>query len=178
MKDLIENNIPFDVISAGDGWGKNDLDINKLNLYDVIIVNSDIQYFTSQQLEIINQLGRKKKDISDLSGIKEMLTSKVSTTPTNSNISIVPRKNKKDNKASYIFHLLNRNYDNFTDSIASKTNLHINIDSGFIKGSIYKIYIHRPDELPSDITPNVIGQKLELTIDEIKTWGIIEVKIQ
>ena len=31
---------------------------------------------------------------------------------------------------------------------------------------------------PSDITPNVIGQKLELTIDEIKTWGIIEVKIQ
>ena len=178
MKDLIENNIPFDVISAGDGWGKNDLDINKLNLYDVIIVNSDIQYFTSQQLEIINQLGSKKKDISDLSGIKEMLTSKVSTTPTNSNISIVPRKNKKNNKASYIFHLLNRNYDNSTDSIASKTNLHINIDSGFIKGSIYKIYIHRPDELPSDITPNVIGQKLELTIDEIKTWGIIEVKIQ
>ena len=74
--------------------------------------------------------------------------------------------------------MLNRNYDNSTDSIASKTNLHINIDSGFIKGSIYKIYIHRPDELPSDITPNVIGQKLELTIDEIKTWGIIEVKIQ
>ena len=82
----------------------------------MIIVNSDIQYFTSQQLEIINQLGSKKKDISDLSGIKEMLTSKVSTTPTNSNISIVPRKNKKDNKASYIFHLLNRNYDYSTDS--------------------------------------------------------------
>ena len=64
-----------------------------------------------------------------------MLTSKVSTTPTNSNISIVPRKNKKNNKASYIFHLLNRNNDNSTDSIASKSNLRINIDSGFIKGS-------------------------------------------
>ena len=178
MKDLIENNIPFDVISAGDGWGKNDLVINKLNQYDVIIVNSDIQYFTSQQLEIINQLGSKKKDISDLNGIKEMLTSKVSTTPTNSNISIVPRKNKKNNKASYIFHLLNRNYDNSTDSIASKSNLRINIDSGFIKGSINKIYIHRPNKLTLDITPNVIGQKLELNIDELKTWGIIEVKIQ
>ena len=107
-----------------------------------------------------------------------MLTSKVWTTPTNSNISIVPRKNKKNNKASYIFHLLNRNYDNSTDSIANKSNLRINIDSGFIKGSINKIYIHRPDKLPSDITPNVIDQKLELNIDELKTWGIIEVKIQ
>ena len=74
--------------------------------------------------------------------------------------------------------MLNRNYDNSTDSIASKTNLTINIDSGFIKGKIYKIYIHKPDKLTSDITPDVIGQKLELTIDEIKTWGIIEVKIQ
>ncbi|WP_298533383.1 T9SS type A sorting domain-containing protein [uncultured Algibacter sp.] len=181
LRNLVEDNISFDLKIFGDPDRPLAPTVEDLALYDVIVHDSDKQYFTAEQNAILTTAGSATNVVSidNSSEIKQLLSWKIDVlrndVVSNNLISALPRISSKP-EAPYVLHLLNRKYNSSEDEAQTHNNISVKISSATFPNTITEATLHRPNKpsinLPletdnSGMTTLTIG-----TFDAF--WGIIE----
>ncbi len=186
--DLMEKNIPYKLLIAGDKWWPkyltDNVQTNAMNNFSAI-VRTDFNGTTldSAQNEILNTYNNKVVHWSNEASIAELVPKELFIDA--AQVSLFPRENPTLNKtmsnAPRIMHLVNRNYNAATSSLNPKLNLTItiadnlytDISSGFV-GATYS-QAGQPD-IHLDISyKNGITT---VKVPELTSWGLIELYTQ
>ncbi|WNC72850.1 hypothetical protein RGQ13_02415 [Thalassotalea psychrophila] len=182
--DLMEQNIPYKLLVAGDSWWPKYLtDSDQSHAMDNfnVIVKTDFNgaALSASQTAKLNSYRNKVVKWSDTASITDLLTKEVSVDV--AQVALFPRENASLNatmsNAPRIMHLVNRDYNAITSSLNPKTNLTVTINdslytdvtSGFV-GATYtqagQPVIHLDISYENGIT--------SVKIPELKSWGLIE----
>ncbi|WNC68480.1 hypothetical protein RI845_18435 [Thalassotalea nanhaiensis] len=182
--DLMEQNIPYKLLVAGDSWWPKYLtdsdqshDMDNFN----VIVKTDFNGATlsSSQTAKLNYYRNKVVKWSGKASITDLLPKEVAVDV--AQVALFPRENPTLNatmsNAPRIMHLVNRDYNAITSSLNPKTNLTVTINdslytdvtSGFV-GATYTQAGQSAIQLDISYENGITSVK----IPELKSWGLIE----
>jgi len=182
--DLMEKNIPYKIIIAGDDWWPKYLtDTDQSSLMDSldVIVKTDFNgtALSASQAAKLNAYQNKIVNWSDTASTTSLLAKEMSVDI--AQVALFPRENADLNaamdNAPRIMHLVNRDFNASTLSLNAKSNLIITINdslysdvnTGFV-GAMYsqagQPAIHLDTSYKNGITT--------VKVPELKSWGLIE----
>lgn len=169
---LTENNIPFNIIVAGDDWLEHELHDDDFINAEVILVNSDIEYLDEEQQVFLDQYADKVVEYDDLNSIFELTPRAFDVSIGNEKISIFPRENNINPEPTYVCHLINRDYDANSNEITVH-NFEIIVDTSFFEEEIADAKLLRPGKDTVDLLLRVAENGFKVTILNLEEWGII-----
>ncbi|MGL1885149.1 MAG: Ig-like domain-containing protein, partial [Reichenbachiella sp.] len=184
---LEDNNMPFDLLIAGDEFYESTPTFSELNSYEKVIVCETVynSYIVNNPTLLANlqQLGGKLElfgandNASDLVPVKNGLSSTISMSINSTNVdnkmTAFPRI---DNSASsQVVHLINTDYNTSTDSYNVKSNVVVKLDGGVFPNSFSEAKLHRPGQSVQTLTLSTVGNDVTVSgLGDIDLWGIIE----
>ncbi len=180
LQNLVEDNISFDLKIFGDPDQPIAPTTQQLEPYDAVVIDSDVQYLTTNQNAILNSAGAKVVSINTPNAITQRLSWKIDVlsgnTVSNNLISALPRKSSKNDAAPYALHLLNRKYNSSDDEAQTHNNISIKIPEATFPNTITGAKLHRPNKTSLDLVLETDNSGLTTlnigTFDSF--WGIIE----
>jgi hypothetical protein len=180
---LVKANISFDFKIFGDPDRPITPTNQELAPYDVVALDADKQYFTTDQNQLITQNNAKVVTINNptnLTGITSRLSWKLDVlqngTVRNDIISVLPRASTKDASAPYVLHLINRKYDPTKDNATTHNNIVIKVPTSMLPNRILSAKLHKLDKTTVNLplNTNTPGHIL-LNIGTFKDcWAMIE----
>ncbi len=177
-KKLADENICFEVIIAGDDWIDDHLKPEIIKKFSALIVPEpaeldELQKKALKDWELITNKNVnyiKSADDIKLLNLPEPLVS-VNNAP---NVWVLPRINQDKQP---VFHILNRNYDDESDSIMPVNDVEIIIKSPLVpEKGVNSIELLSPDERENQINFNLIGKELHIKISELGMWSLLSIK--
>ncbi|MFY0599643.1 MAG: T9SS type A sorting domain-containing protein [Cyclobacteriaceae bacterium] len=176
---LIEENISFDLKIFGDPDRPIAPTIEELGEYEAIVHDSDIQYFTAEQNQILDANASNVVSIDNPTDITKLLSWKINVLKegkeSNDLISALPRISS-DEESPYVLHLINRKYNSAEDKAETHNSISVRIPKVMFQNTIIEAKLHTPGKPSVDLsfeTNNTPFLTLNLdTFDEF--WGIIE----
>ncbi len=185
VRDLVANNIYFDLIIAGDAYYESAPDIGQLNSYEKVVMSrkaydNHLAYDTEWS-NALQSLGNKlvllgdDSNISELSSIKDGLSNQISVSINNNDsdnmVSAFPRVS---DAGTMNIHLINRDYNNSLQHI-EKSNIDIQLDGSSFGGSYTSAIFHTPGGSTQNLAITSNGSGLSISgIDNLEYWGILE----
>ncbi|KAA1245487.1 T9SS type A sorting domain-containing protein [Aquimarina sp. RZ0] len=180
LERLVEENISFDLKIFGDPDRPIAPTAEQLKEYEIVIHDSDVQYFTTEQNQILNESGSNVVSIDNADSMIERLSWKIDVlsenTVRNDLISTFPRISSSDLSAPYVLHLLNRKYNAAEDSAQTHDGISVKIPKDMFGKSIIGAKLHLPGKPSIDLSLQTDDSDI-ITLD-IGTfdacWGIVE----
>ncbi len=182
--DLMEQNIPYKLLIAGDNWWPKYLTDKDQSIamekYSAIVkTNFNGAELDFAQTAKLNSHSKKIINWSDTESIVDMLPKEMSVDV--SHVALFPRENSYLNtsmsNAPRIMHLLNQDYNGTSSRLNIKSNLTVtihdslytNVTSGFV-GATYSQAGQQPIHLDISYANGITRIK----VPELKSWGLIE----
>lgn len=177
---LVERNISFDIKIFGDPDQPVVPTVSELGQYDVVVHDSDVQYLTNAQNQILNQSSSNVISMDNAGNINGNLSWKINVLRNgewvNYLVSTFPRMSSEDPSAPYVLHLINRKYNAAEDTSQAHENISIKIPATVFPKAITGATLHMPGKASVDLlfeTDNTGAMILDIgTFDSC--WGIIE----
>ncbi|WP_147404403.1 T9SS type A sorting domain-containing protein [Aquimarina sp. AD1] len=177
---LVERNISFDIKIFGDPDQPVAPTVSELGQYDVVVHDSDVQYLTNAQNQILNQSSSNVISMDNAGNINGNLSWKINVLRNgewvNYLVSTFPRMSSEDPSAPYVLHLINRKYNAAEDTSQAHENISIKIPATVFPKAITGATLHMPGKASVDLlfeTDNTGAMILDIgTFDSC--WGIIE----
>ncbi|WP_155839606.1 T9SS type A sorting domain-containing protein [Aquimarina latercula] len=177
---LVERNISFDIKIFGDPDQPVAPTVSELGQYDVVVHDSDVQYLTNAQNQILNQSSSNVISMDNAGNINGNLSWKINVLRNgewvNYLVSAFPRMSSENPSAPYVLHLINRKYDAVEDTSQTHENISVKIPATVFPNPITGATLHMPGKASVDLlfeTDNTGAMTLDIgTFDSC--WGIIE----
>ncbi|MCK4958776.1 MAG: hypothetical protein KAT00_05240, partial [Planctomycetes bacterium] len=158
---LVAENVPFKIRIAGsDWWDPGPLDVSGLN---GLVKTGDYQYLTASQKNTLDS-SSKAVDVSNVAGLWYRMDRPIDVAGgvTNTQVSVVPRKNSAGGK---VFHLVNMDtetHNNFTVTISTE-----------FAGVIDLATLYAPNRTPVALTVSNSAAANTLEIPILEEYGVI-----
>ncbi|WP_405206884.1 T9SS type A sorting domain-containing protein [Aquimarina sp. LLG6339-5] len=177
---LVERNISFDLKIFGDPDQPVAPTVSELGQYDVVVYDSDVQYLTTVQNQILNQSSSNVISMDNAGNINGNLSWKINVLRNgewvNYLISALPRMSSEDPSVPYVLHLINRKYNAAEDTAQAHENISVKIPATVFPNAITGATLHMPGKASVDLsfeTDNTGAMILDIgTFDSC--WGVIE----
>ena len=148
---LAAQNIPFDLVLAGDDWLPVTFTADQLARYKTIIVTDDAELDTAQKAvlaEFESKTVRFSLPEDGEANLPKAAQSILASAPISvtgaEGITVVPR-NRQDPAAPVVCHVLNRNYDPGSDAVTAQRDVSISLkDSLFGDRRLSEAMLHAP----------------------------------
>ncbi|MFC2099051.1 hypothetical protein ACFLSP_04820, partial [Bacteroidota bacterium] len=178
---LIKQNISFDLLIFGDPARPIAPTAGQLKKYNVIVHDSDFQYLSSEQDQLLEGVASRLVSFEDRDNIFGNLPAKIDVLKNNEVqndlISALPRISSKPD-APYVLHLLNRKYNPEEDKAQQQKDISVKITTGLFPEPIIGARLHEPGKTSRDLTlqtDNLGNLILEIGTFE-PCWGLVELK--
>jgi len=189
---LTKNNVPFEIVPAGDDWLNVKLTPEKLAKYRVLIV-CEPTMLDGEQQKVLDRFAAAGKVLKwdpksgiNEAALRECLPRQI-TIDGAENVIAVARTNPARPDAPAILHLLNRNYREEYDCMEQQLNIRVKLHKDLFGGrTLMTATLYSP---PSGLDPENpgAGQPIELesrllkdgvliTIPELDLWGIVKLE--
>lgn len=189
---LAKNSVPFEMVLAGDDWLDVKLTPEKLGKYKALVVCEPTQ-LEGEQRKAVDDFTAAGKVVKwdekaglDEAALQKLLPKQIAIEGAE-NVIAVARAIPGKPDAPAILHLLNRNYDEPTDSIKKLSNFTVKLDKGLFGGAAFtKAALYAPpatldrrnpgasEPTPLKIEPSDTG--IVLTIPQLDLWGIVKLE--
>jgi len=170
---LVENNIPFNIISVGDDWWQNDLKDEDFISTSAILVNSDTSYLDSAQMQFLSKYSDKVVAYDDLDALFQLVPRQYDVSVGNEKVTVIPRENKNDSDSPYICHLVNRKYDMSTNTIIPQ-DFSVTVDTSQFDKQIVGAILRRPGIDSVNLELFMADKGFRMDITGLEEWGIVE----
>lgn len=175
-KELADTNVCFEVVIAGDDWIIDHLELEILKQFEMLIIPEPSELSESQKNTLRDWETEKNRNVSYVKSINDIknLVEPSIVVKDAPNVWVLPRINKDK---PTVFHILNRNYDDKSDKVIPIKDLEIVIKPPIFSGnSIDSINLLSPDEIPNQLTFNIIEKELHIRISELGIWSLLIIK--
>ena len=170
---LIENNIPYNIIAAGDDWWDNELKDEDFIRAAAILVNSDTSYLDSTQTAFVANYADKVVTYNDLTSLFELVPRQFDVSTGNEKVTVVPRENLQDPEAPYICHLINRMYDKNANAIMPQ-DFSVTVDTSLYEKKIGGALLFRPGMDSLELVLYSAEKGFRMDISNLEEWGIVQ----
>ncbi|MFB3107176.1 MAG: hypothetical protein ACE1ZA_19950, partial [Pseudomonadales bacterium] len=177
--ELMEQNIPFELLIAGDEWWPKTLSdsdqLNRLQELSVVVeTNATSQYIDSVQQSVLDGVSGKTVtwDNNDLSALLNLLDREIDVSA--SDVAAFPRMHASDPVAPSILHLVNRNYNSSTSTLTSQNNFTVTLTDQLFNGEIQSALYHRPGASTLNLLVTDGNGDVTITIPNLSDWGVLE----
>ncbi|NQZ82610.1 MAG: hypothetical protein HRT52_16500 [Colwellia sp.] len=177
--ELMEKNIPFKLLVAGDTWWPKYLtDVDQasaINDYEVIVTTlfNGIPLNLSQQ-NILNDVAHKVVVWPDTESILSILPNQISIDV--DNVAVFPRRNNTHphTNAPNIVHLVNRDYDKTTQSMKRKEQLTLTVANELFNEKFVGARYNQAGHPSVEVTVEIEQDCISVTLPNLDNWGIVE----
>lgn len=188
---LAKNSAPFELVTAGDDWLDARLTPQKLGKYRAVVV-AEPTLLDGEQKQTLDQFSAAGKTLAwdAKRGLDEAVFARLFPKPITfsaDNLIGVARAIPENPATPAIVHLLNRNYDEPTDSTATVKNVKVTLHKDLFGGRAFaKATLFAPpssldrenpgasEPLPLRVEPTENG--ITVTIPELNYWGILKLE--
>ena len=171
---LVEMNVPFRVILAGDDRLDERLEPDDLAGLKALVY-TEPTYLDAAQQAVLDGA----KDMAVLWPDEERLLElappmiEIEGAP---NVTAVARARPGDPKASVVCHLVNRNYVSATDSMAVQRDFVLRLSDELFGAGIKRAHLYAPARKPRKLKVRRVGAGTEITIPELDFWAILRLE--
>jgi len=169
---LALDNVPFQLVVAGDGWLPNRLEYEDLRGFKAIVVPVDLVLDANQQT-MLNMVRHRTVVGLDRKRLFELVPRQV-TVESASGITVVPRANKSDAHAPFVCHLVNRNYVPSTDSMRVQKDFTITVADSLFGVGIERATLYAPGREPVECEVRRLASGTRIAIPELDIWAILK----
>ena len=181
---LVEKNIPFGVVVAGDDWLSNRLQRDAIDRFELMLIPEPLKIEAGQK-RIVGEWMRTQKDkvlhVKDTDNVGDMLKGRIEplvSLKSNSTVWLFPRKVKNRDNAPVVCHVYNHQYDDKLNKMIEQQGVKISLSRRLFNGNhakkvMYYSFEHPPVELPLKTDKN----GTTVTISSIELWGVLKVEI-
>ncbi|MEW6355010.1 MAG: hypothetical protein AB1696_01685 [Planctomycetota bacterium] len=193
---LAKNSVPFEIVIAGDDWLDVKLSADKLAKYKALVVCEPIPPragLDGEQKKAVDDFAAAGKVVKwdDKSGLDEAalrkLLPKQIAIEGAENVIAVARAIPDNPDAPAVLHLLNRNYDEPSDSMKKVTNIKVTLDKALFGGrTLSKATLYQPPAKLDKANPGAsepvslgirqVENGIEITVPELDLWGIVKLE--
>jgi len=176
---LMENNIPYKLLIAGDDWWPKYLtdaeQISQINNYQVIVQTAFNGYpLDDAQKSVLEANATKQVAWPNLTALQKLLPTEISVST--EGIASFPRVNVgfPHKNPPHIIHLVNRDFDKQSASIKSKNNFVVTVlDSLFGKAMVAARY-NQAGQKAVTLSVSRNNGITTINVPKLDNWGIIE----
>ncbi len=174
--ELLNHNIPFGVLLAGDDWLHQRLTRRDLERHSLLVVAGPPELYEEQATLVEEALasGRAvnwtdapslRKKVPPLCWLEEEKP-----------VWILPRIHRENPDAPLVVHLFNWSYDPKTDAPTEQTNVVVGLatDLGGVTGAV-QATLHLPEGDPVDLPIERREDAFVITVPRLSLWGVLEV---
>lgn len=174
VEHLVLNNIPFEIVTAGNDWWKTTIDKEILKRTDAIIINDDYKYITCKQNSVLNDYSLKIVDYKKLDDLFKLIPRQINVSIGNEKVSVFPRENNQDSNSPYVIHLVNRSYSYELNKIEVQTDFTITFNNVLFNKSVSSAMLLRPKHDPIELKMNFSDDGFNITVPSLEEWGILK----
>ncbi len=175
-KELADINVCFEVIIAGDDWIDDNLKPGILKKFEALIIPEPSELSESQKNILRNwEITNNKKVIyvKSISNMKNLLEPSIVVKDVQ-NVWVLPRINQN---RPMVFHILNRNYDDKSDTVVPIKDVEIVIKPPLFPGEfVDSIRLLSPVEGENQFTFNIINKEFHIRISKLGMWSLLIIK--
>lgn len=173
---LVEANIPFALVAAGDELLNLRLDATKLAKFKTLIVPPELMLDPAQQ-KVLDRIPPDKrlvwKDARSLLAAIELPLAIEGA----ADVWALPRRNLRQSKSPLIVHLLNRNHDFATDRTAPQQNLTLRLRRSLFGGTPpTQCTAFVPGCEPTSLSIASDDAGVQVKIPALKLWSVLRVE--
>ncbi|MGL1885147.1 MAG: Ig-like domain-containing protein [Reichenbachiella sp.] len=185
---LHDNNIPFDLVVAGDSLYGTVPTFAELDQYEKVLLSQNVYDWwlavDEQLVADLEQLGDKvifwaeTDDASTLTSVKSALSTSY-TVKSNGNsiddeLTVYPRESSIAEN-SYLVHVINNDYNTGSKAHNIKNNVSLSVDGSVYAKPIVEAYLHQPGVAKQQLQITQNGDQLQIDgMDNVGFWGILE----
>jgi len=190
---LAARSVPFEIVIAGDDWLDMTLTPETLAKYKALVVCEPTKLEGDQKKAVDDFaaagkviLWDDKKPGLDEAKLRTLLPKQIAIEGAE-NVLAVPREIPGRPDAPAIVHLLNRNYDEPSDSMKKLTNFTVRLDKALFGGRTFsKATLYQPPATLDKANPGAsepvslevkpVDNGVEITVPELLLWGIVKLE--
>lgn len=176
---LMENNIPYKLLVAGDDWWPKYLtdadQINQINHYQVIVQTQFNGYpLDESQKAVLDANAAKLVTWPDLTALQKLLATEISVST--KGVASFPRVNVTfpHENPPHIIHLVNRDFDKQSASINAKYNLVVTIADSLFGQAMTAARYNQAGQEPVNLSVSRNNGMTTINVPRLDNWGVIE----
>jgi hypothetical protein len=170
--DLALMNVPFRVVIAGDDEMPQRLDASELvKLW--ILVYTEPDDLDGQQEATLQRFKERLVRWPGAQKLNGLLPPLVRVDGAQ-NVTAVPRIKTGDPSAPFVCHLVNRNYDPETDSMAPQRDFRIRFSNSLFGRPVRTATLHAPGREPQTLEVRTVPGGSEMRVPELDLWAVLQ----
>lgn len=170
--DLVLDNVPVQVVIAGDDWMPERLELSDLEDLDALVV-TEPTYLDTAQKAVLDAVANRVVVWPDREKLFSLLPRQIEICGA-TNVTVIPRAKKDDAQASFVCHLVNRNYQADHDAMAVQKNFTLRISPSLFGSMIDRVILHTPGKDSVELVCKMVGDAAEITVPELDLWAVLE----
>ncbi|MBF0196852.1 MAG: beta-galactosidase [Planctomycetes bacterium] len=175
-EELLDANIPFELIVAGDDWITETLNLSDIRKNDVLLVAGPHELYDEQK-DVIESAFDHNIAV-EYKGAKtvEKQIKPVCALANAKEIWLLPRIKTKNTSSSLAIHLYNKslNLENYEAIVKKDVQVSIRKDT-FKIGNANKVLFHSPGQPSINVKVIDAGDYLTFEVPELQLWGILDI---
>ncbi|MEM9459317.1 MAG: hypothetical protein AAGF11_34375 [Myxococcota bacterium] len=179
-RSLISQNFSFDYLVFGDPGNPVVPSMQQLDQYDVLVIDDDYDRLSDAQQQVLDGAAADLVSVSDSAQIGGRLSAKIDVYEAgalgNERISALPRMSAHDDKAPYVVHLVNRQYDPGQDLSVPHDEVTVRVGAEMFPEPVHAAQFHSVGQKSRTLTLETDGEG-NVTVDVghfDRCWGIVE----
>lgn len=182
IRTLTESNYSFDLLPFGDPGDPFVPDASRLDRYDVLVADGDLDRLTLAQREVLDASSAPLVSLSDTAAVALAARSKIDVVGSlgedrNASVSALPRR-RWDRDSPYVIHLVNRDYDPYADQSVVHTGLELSFGMELFPDTVTGATLHTLDGGSADVevtTDPDDADRVRIRIGTLAAcWAIVE----
>jgi len=169
---LTRENIPFQLVIAGDEWWPEYLDLEKLQHLDMVITTPDSKYLDSSQQSTLDTISDRVILWSDMAKLNNWYPLEIVVNAPD--VTAIPRFRPDEPQAPFICHLLNRNYLSSSDSMIVQRKFSVLIADSLFDRTITNVVYYEPGRTPINLEIKTNERGILINIPHLEHWGIVQ----
>lgn len=171
---LVHGNINFDLLVFGDEGYEVVPRASDFDKYEVIFTDSDRQFLTEKQEQLLENYKDKLVHIGQFSNYKASnISVKVGGTAADKTVSAISRMHETKTNVPYVVHLLNRPFVNGATPVLDA--VEVTIPKQYFPKAVKTATLHLPgnNSLNLPVSENANGDAV-VRVNDLEVWGILE----
>jgi len=176
IREMIEQNIPFQLVISGSKWWDRELDEFELKRSMAIAVTSDSKYLTDREKTMLNRYNARSANASDTADMFTILPRQIDVSTGNEKVTVVPRVNPDSPDVPYVIHLVNRQYNESVIAMDTVRDFKVSFMNSLFNRKIISATLLRPGNDSLELVMDSIEGGFIVEIPELVQWGLIRLK--
>lgn len=176
IKNLIVENIPFNLVISGGKWWNKKLEEWDLKRFDLLALSPDMQYLNITEKALADRYKTKSSGSADTTSMFAILPRQIDVSAGNEKVNVVPRVNHDSPEVPYVVHLVNMQYNEAEIAMDTVKDFTISFKHSLFNRDIIEATLLRPGEPSLDLEMDSIKNGFSVSIPELAQWGLIRMK--